>query len=401
MLKVTGRVYVQETGQGLEGMHVKAVDKDLFFDDVLGTAVTDSDGRYEVTYEKKDFSELFERKPDLYIVVRDPKSRRIVYSSEDHVRWDAGAHESIDVPIPQSAVEAASGAPSEGYGPESGTVKIRLSAASDLPDEVKLFFTEHRRHNRRQHQFVVRSGEDISVDLPSGEYTMQIQARGFETFRGLAEVDANGEVAIKATLNPRRKQVRTFEERIAKYGIDASKSEIGDLEVPRDTTLSLNHEKDQSKRGFKMLESNSIEQMKRWVGSDDAVFGHDRPVYGPLPDRTLLANVSKDRLDPQRLEPNEVAAVMAVAHEYVQGNSSSVQQYASLLNDAIAVAVQDGISKFPLYFYRVVTIGPGATLEVGNGSAIFTCDELRVHKTGKLQPVANVTIEIGTYVEFQ
>ncbi|HET9226110.1 MAG TPA: hypothetical protein VFR31_05555, partial [Thermoanaerobaculia bacterium] len=83
MLKVNGRVYVKETGAGLPGLHVKAVDKDLFFDDVVGTAVTGTDGRYEITYERKDFSELFERAPDLYLVVRDAQNRRILHTSED------------------------------------------------------------------------------------------------------------------------------------------------------------------------------------------------------------------------------------------------------------------------------------------------------------------------------
>jgi hypothetical protein len=401
MLKVTGRVYVQETDEGLEGLHVKAVDKDLFFDDVLGTAATDKDGRFEITYEKKDFSELFEKAPDLYVIVRDPKSGRIVYSSEDSVRCEAGANESIDVAIPQSALRAGPGALTGPYGPESGTVKIDLGATTSLPEEVRLFFTEHRSEGRRQHQIVARTGKEVSVDLPSGEYTMQVHARGFETFRGLAEVDPKRPLAVKAVLNPRTRKASTFEERLAKYGIDAKTTEIGDLNVPPGTTLALNQRNDREKRGFKLLESNSIKQIKEWVGSDDARFGHDRPVYGPLPDRQLLARLSEGGAELRKLSPDEIKAVMAVSREYVQGNSKAVSQFEAVLNDAIRLTVSDSASRFPLFFYRVVTIGRGATLEVGHGSAIFTCDELRIHKTGKLVPVANVTIEIGTYTEFE
>jgi hypothetical protein len=164
--------------------------------------------------------------------------------------------------------------------------------------------------------------------------------------------------------------------------------------------MSLNHRNDQEKRGFKMLESDNISTIKKWIGSDDARFGHDRPVYGPLPDQRSVTRLLADRVDFGKLESNEARAVMSIAHEYLQGNSSSVSQYESMLNNAISATVAFNLAKFPLYFYRVVTIGPGATLEVGDGSAIFTCDELRVHKTGKLKPVANVTIEIGTYTEF-
>lgn len=401
MLKVTGRVHVQETGEGLGGLHVKAVDKDLFFDDVLGTAVTDKDGRFEITYEKKDFSELFEKAPDLYVIVRDPKSGRILYSSEDSVRCEAGAEVNIDIPIPQSVIDAASGAPTGPYGPDRGTVKISLAAAGGLPEEVKLFFTEHRSENRKQHKITARTGKEVSVDLPSGEYTMQIAARGFETVRGLAEVDPKRPLSVEAALKPRQKKVLTFEERLAKYGINATATEIGDLNVPPGTTMSLNHQNDREKRGFKMLEADKISKIKEWVGSDDARFGHDRPVYGPLPDQKSVARLLADGVDFQKLAANEARAVMSIAREYVQGNSRAVSRYESVLNDAISATASLSLAQFPLYYYRVVTIGAGATLEVGNGSAIFTCDELRIHKTGKLKPVANVTIEIGTYTEFQ
>jgi hypothetical protein len=401
MLKVTGRVYTQETGEGLPGLLVKAVDKDLLFDDVLGTAVTDQDGRFEITYDQKDFSELFEKGPDLYVIVRDPKSNRIIYSSEDSVRCDVGAEENIDIPIPQRVLDAESGVPQGPYGPANGEVKIKLAAIAGLPAETKLFFTEHRSQSRKQHQVSARTGNEISVNLPSGEYTMQIVAPGFETMRGLVEVDPKRPFVFDATPQPRARKASTFAERLVKYEIDAKKTDLGELNVPPGTTLALNHKTDREKRGFKMLQTDTIAKLKQWIGSDDSRFGHDRPVYGPLPNREFLAKLNQDRVDFQTLNADETQAVMAIAREYVQGNSRSVTAYESVLNDAIKLTVRDGLSKFPLYFYKIVTIGAGATLEIGNGSAIFSCDELRIHKTGKLKPVANVTIEIGTYTEFE
>jgi len=168
--------------------------------------------------------------------------------------------------------------------------------------------------------------------------------------------------------------------------------------VPAQTTRALDHETDERKLGFAMLDADSIATVKQWIGSDDARFGHDRPVYGPLPDKKSLARLRDPHVDLAKLDPDEVKAVVAIAREYVEGNSKPVSQYAAILDQAIKATAR---SKIPLYFYRVVTIGAGATLEVGNGSAIFSCDELRIHKTGKLRPVANVKIEIGTYTEFQ
>lgn len=399
MLKVTGRVSVQETNEALPGLHIKAVDKDLFFDDVLGTTVTDTDGRFAITYEKKDFAELFERAPDLYIIVRDATNRRILYSSEGSVRCHAGAKETIDVAIPQRVLDAASGAPGGPYGPERGTVKIRFDVVP--PQDVKLFFTEHRSENRKQHQLAAPNEKEASVALPSGEYSMQILARGFETVRGLAIVDPKKPFVVDAVLKPRKQQVRTFEERLAKYGIDASKADITKLEVPAGTTRALNHQTDDDKRGFRMLMADTIAKVKQWVGSDDARIGHDRPIFGPLPDKKQLARLLDPGIDLRTLDRDEVNAVTALAREYVEGNSRAVARYEPVLNAAIKTTVRGATSQIPLYFYRVVTIGPGATLEVGNGSAIFTCDELRIHKTGTLKPVKSVTIEIGRYTEFQ
>jgi hypothetical protein len=396
MLKITGRVSVQETGEGLSGLHVKGVDKDLLFDDVLGTAVTDSDGRFEITYEKKDFAELFETAPDLYVVVRDAQNQRTLYSSEDSVRCNASAEEIVNIAIPRSVFDEASGLARPPYGPKRGTVKIRFDAVS--PPEVKLLFTEHRSENRKQH-VVTGKGKEVSVELPSGEYTMQILVRGFETIRGLATVDPKKPFAVDAVLKPRKKQTRTFEERLTKYGIDASKTEIGELNVPAETTRALNHETDPDKRGFKMLHADTIADVKGWLGSDDAKFGHDRPVFGPLPEAKQLSRLRDAGVDLRQLDPDEVKAVTAIAREYVEGNSKAVALYEPVLNQALKASLD--ASRIPLYYYRIVTIAAGATLEIGNGSAIFACDELRIHKTGKLKPVKSVSIEIGTYTEFQ
>jgi hypothetical protein len=395
MLKITGTVSVQETGEGVRGLHVKAVDKDLFFDDVLGTAITGADGRYEISYERKDFAELFERSPDLYIVIRDTDNHRIVYSSEKSLRCRAGHSEVIDAVLPRSVLDIAAGLPLPPYGPRRGKLQLRLSGGAN-PESLRLYFTEHRSESRRQHVIKVNSEKDLSVDLPSGEYSMQIQARGYETFRGLAVVDSNKPTAIEATLKPRNSKPRSFEQRLAVYGIDAKAQRIVDLDVPRGATRALNAEQDREQPGLAVLSAESIAQLKLWTGSDDARFGHDRPIYGSLADADLLDTLLRDKPQLERLKPREWAAVKALAREYLHGNATSVAKYAPLLSQLVKAKL-----RVPLYYYRVVTINAGATLEVGNGSAVFSCDELRIHTTGQLKPVNSVKIEIGSWKEFQ
>ena len=85
---VTGQIIVKEDRSGVFGLSVSIFDKDLLFDDLLGTATTDEDGRFTLIYQEKDFSSLFEKAPDLYVKVLDCREE-IVFSSEDAVRWNA------------------------------------------------------------------------------------------------------------------------------------------------------------------------------------------------------------------------------------------------------------------------------------------------------------------------
>jgi hypothetical protein len=281
----------------------------------------------------------------------------------------------------------------------SGKVIVKLAPTTGLPEEVKLFFVQHLKERRKQQVFAAGTAQDICVELPRGEYTMQVLARGFETFRGLVQADPDRPFTVQASFKPRTKKPSTFAERLAKYGIDASKTEIVDLNVPARTTRALNHKTHCDKHGFQMLSADSIAKFKQWIGSDDAKFGHDRPVFGPVPALKQVPQLSETGV--RSINPDDANAITAIAREYVHGNSKAVAQYESLLNEAIKATTRvDMFKVIPLFFYRVVTIGPGATLEVGNGSAIFTCDELRIHKTGRLKPVNSVTIEVGTYTEF-
>ena len=97
---IHGRVVGKETGQGIPDLKVKAFDKDLFFDDLLGEVTTDKEGNFEIVYDKSDFRELFfDNRPDLYIMVKTPEGEEI-YSSKNKVRYGADKVEDFTIPIP-------------------------------------------------------------------------------------------------------------------------------------------------------------------------------------------------------------------------------------------------------------------------------------------------------------
>lgn len=99
--RVNGIVYERETKRGLPSLIVRAYDKDPFYDDLLGDTTTDSSGRFEIRYTESDFRELFDRQPDIYFRIYDPSGDRLIHSTADSVRWNAGANEYFEVPIPK------------------------------------------------------------------------------------------------------------------------------------------------------------------------------------------------------------------------------------------------------------------------------------------------------------
>jgi len=99
MYKITGRVVVKESQRVLPGLIVKAYDKDHLYDDILGYAVTDLDGTFELVYEGKDFQELFESKPDTYLKVQNADGEDI-FSTQDRFRFSPCQEEYFLIEIP-------------------------------------------------------------------------------------------------------------------------------------------------------------------------------------------------------------------------------------------------------------------------------------------------------------
>ncbi len=94
---VRGRVTDAE-GKPLPEVTVSLYDEDLFFDDRLGQATTDAEGRYALTYRTGDFRDLIERRPDLYVKVT-AKNGSVLHVQPVEVRCEASRTEIIDVRV--------------------------------------------------------------------------------------------------------------------------------------------------------------------------------------------------------------------------------------------------------------------------------------------------------------
>jgi hypothetical protein len=102
---ISGQVRVLESGAPVSGVVVKAYDKDLFFDDLLGAVETEVDGSFSIICEGEDFREFFETSPDLYLKVTTHDRCKVLFSSEDSVRPNAAHEEYFDITIPQDLLQ--------------------------------------------------------------------------------------------------------------------------------------------------------------------------------------------------------------------------------------------------------------------------------------------------------
>jgi hypothetical protein len=167
---ISGTVKEAETGLGLEGLFVKAYDKDLLFDDLLGTALTGPQGEFEIVSQAEDFREFFQTKPDLYLRIFTHDQGRELYSTEDAVRWRAGGYERFEVLIPRE----------------------RLGEHAP-PREVRLLGDDEEARSRFQ------PGESLRLHArgvrPSTPHTVTVAAeQGEELFTATLLSDAAGEI---------------------------------------------------------------------------------------------------------------------------------------------------------------------------------------------------------------
>lgn len=108
MFKIQGRVRDPAQGKGLEGLWVKAYDRDGFFDDLLGSAYTGPDGSFEILCESDDFRDFFEQRPDVYLHIYTPGDEhslpRRVYTSAEPMTWSGSRLKACEVEIPEEKV---------------------------------------------------------------------------------------------------------------------------------------------------------------------------------------------------------------------------------------------------------------------------------------------------------
>lgn len=101
---LTGRVIDEETGKGLPGVKVRAIDMDRKYDDLVGEARTDELGYYRVVYDKSDFEDK-DLQPEMYIELVDEKDE-VFYTSPRGFRHKSGRVEVLNAAVGADKVPA-------------------------------------------------------------------------------------------------------------------------------------------------------------------------------------------------------------------------------------------------------------------------------------------------------
>jgi len=98
---VRGRVVYDDNQPGA-GLTISLFDKDLLFDDELGTTQTDATGNFCILYGTEAFRDLFEANPDLFLKVLD-RSGKVLYTSRKAVHGEAGRVEEFQITLKRKA----------------------------------------------------------------------------------------------------------------------------------------------------------------------------------------------------------------------------------------------------------------------------------------------------------
>ena len=98
--RIKGVVSEEESGIPLPGLFVKSYDRDMLFDDLLGSAMTDSRGGFDIVSELSDFRDFFEKKPDIYFKVFKADRTTLLFDSRVAVAWNQGRASEHEILIP-------------------------------------------------------------------------------------------------------------------------------------------------------------------------------------------------------------------------------------------------------------------------------------------------------------
>jgi len=107
---VTGQVVLPDKEEPLPGLVVEAIDKDVAKPDIVGVDVTDSQGRFVISFRAKDFAERGEGLPEILFRVGWYRQELFLVTAKP-LRIPPGEAMNVTLPLPPEAVATARRSP--------------------------------------------------------------------------------------------------------------------------------------------------------------------------------------------------------------------------------------------------------------------------------------------------
>lgn len=131
---VHGRL-IDTNGAGLAGLRVEAWDKDLLLDDLLGSTVTDAQGRFNFVFTTEYFAEwIFDQHPDIFFRVY--RGDRLLGETSPHTLAEPEAEAEVEITLQDSEDDGPPGyPPRDQFEPQPEQDPVNLGPPRPLPED--------------------------------------------------------------------------------------------------------------------------------------------------------------------------------------------------------------------------------------------------------------------------
>jgi 5-hydroxyisourate hydrolase-like protein (transthyretin family) len=208
---------LNKTNQPLSNLRIEAWDKDLLVNDFIGEAITDLDGRFEISFTQAHYRELFfDNKPDLYFKIY--QGDKMIHSTENSELWNIDndqkkleivIHGDLTTPLEQiklQSLNTVSGKVSDANGQPLANLKVVIydvdmrnwealvHTFTDKQGKFELSWTLEQLNGRG------KKGADIGIKVFTKEKNTELFKSGMEDVRFNAGKKEEFNITISQTI---------------------------------------------------------------------------------------------------------------------------------------------------------------------------------------------------------